>query len=89
MCLKNMHGYLSYSWTGHQKRTPFTSICRETERATTDLNIRINSSWRGASKSLVAQDPFLFFDVFLNTNFPNNYNEAWVTKEFGSPRQIL
>ena len=47
---------------------------------TTDMNIRMKYSRRGASKSLVTQAPFLFFDVFLNNNFPNIDNGAWVTK---------
>ena len=38
-----------YSWIGRPVRTHTKSICRETKRATTDLNIRMKSSWRGAS----------------------------------------
>ena len=38
-----------YSWIGRPVRTHKTSICRETKRATPDLNIRMKSSQRGAS----------------------------------------
>ena len=38
-----------YSWIGCPVQTHTKLICRETERATTDLNIRMKSSRRGAS----------------------------------------
>ena len=89
MCLKNMHGYLSYSWIDHQKRTHFTSICRETERATTDLNITMKSPRLGASNGAWTQAQFLFFEVFLNDNFPNNDNGAWLPAQLDAPRRKL
>ena len=39
----------TYSWIGRPVQTYKKIICRETERATTDLNIRMKSSRRGAS----------------------------------------
>ena len=39
----------SYSWIGRPVRTHAKLICRETKRATTDLDIRMKSSQRGAS----------------------------------------
>ena len=38
-----------YSWIGRPVWTHNKSICRETERATTDLNIRMKSSRQGTS----------------------------------------
>ena len=38
-----------YSWIGRPVQTHTKIICRETERATADLNIRMKSSWRGKS----------------------------------------
>ena len=39
----------TYSWIGRPVQTQKKTICRETERATTDLNIRMKSSPEGAS----------------------------------------
>ena len=55
-----------YSWIGRPERTHTKSICRETERATTDLNIRMKSSQPGASFGGVQKIIFSFFgELFL------------------------
>ena len=38
----------TYSWNGRPVRTQKKTICRDTKRATTDLNIWMKSSRRGA-----------------------------------------
>ena len=39
----------AYSWIRHPVQTHTQLICRETKRATTDLNIRMKNSRQGAS----------------------------------------
>ena len=46
---QNNSGGWCYSWIGRPVRTHEKSICRESKRATADLNIRMNSSRQGAS----------------------------------------
>ena len=50
-----------YSWIGCPVRTYKNSICRETERAATDLNIQIKSSRQGASIGGVQKKHIFFF----------------------------
>ena len=40
-----------WCWIGRPVQTQTKLVCRETERATADLNTRMKSSWRGASNS--------------------------------------
>ena len=57
---------LIYSWIGRPVRTHKKSICRETKRATTDLNIWMKSSRRGTSNGGVQKFIFSFFgELFL------------------------
>ena len=56
----------TYSWIGPLVRTHKETVCRETERATMDLNIRMKSSRRGASNECVQKNIFSFFgELFL------------------------
>ena len=50
-----------YSWIGRPVRTHTKSTCRETERATTDLNIRMKSSRGDASTGGAQKTYFLVF----------------------------
>ena len=45
-------------------------ICRETERATTDLNIKMKSSRRGASTG--GAQKFIFFESYFYVNNTDN-----------------
>ena len=54
----------NYSWIGRPVRTHRKSICRETERATTDLNIGMKSSRRDASNGGVQQFMFSFLESY-------------------------
>ena len=54
-----------YSWIGHPVRTHKKSICRETERATTDLKLRTKSSRQGASTGARKKSIVPFLDLFL------------------------
>ena len=57
---------LDYSWIERPVRTHKKSICRETDRATTDLNVRMQHSQRDAFKGGVQKIIFSFFgELFL------------------------
>ena len=57
---------MNYSWIGRPVRTHKKINLRETERAMTDLNIRMKSSRRDASNGGVQKFIFSFFgDLFL------------------------
>ena len=56
--------HCSSSWIGNPVRTHKKSFFRETERATTDLNIWMKSSWWDASNRTEHEAPFLFFGYF-------------------------
>ena len=59
VCERSTH--CSYSWIGRPVRTHTESVCRETKRATTDLNIRMKSSGWGASNGAGHQAPFFWY----------------------------
>ena len=57
-----------YSWIGRQRNTHKKSICRETERATTNPRPPLESSRRGASIGAKTQAPFLFSGKLILKN---------------------
>ena len=56
--------FIAYSWIGRPVQTHIKLICRETERATADLNTRMKSSRQGASNGAEVQASFLFLVYF-------------------------
>ena len=67
------------SWIDHQKRTDKKSIYRKTERTTTDPQLRVKSSRRGASTGAGTQAPCYCFGKLSLKNRWKNPNKLGST----------
>ena len=59
-----LYGKVIYSWIGRPVRIHKKIICRETERATMDLNILMKSSQQGTSNGGVQKSYFHFLESY-------------------------